>query len=217
MFWRLKLLGSNSTGIQGLLASISTDRGIFSGSLAEPLLVDLGVSAVVFDLLEALFTLPTRFAVLGEGYTVLLAGRDGLDDLQAAVAGLGLVRRDREVVDDASTCRFSRALKASSMVSKVRTLAALPLSASLSGPPSRPWCRSVRRRSCPERSLVDFMSEPDFWTSRDWSALKYGSEKSTCWARSLVLWSSPRSPRVVEVGAEAGDDAVERDVLERAA
>src|SRR3712207_7801297 len=49
------------------------------GFLAEPLLVYLRVGAVLLYLLERLVGGLEEIAILGEGYAVLLAGRNGLD------------------------------------------------------------------------------------------------------------------------------------------
>src|SRR3712207_9185476 len=52
------------------------------------------------DLLERLVDGLDELAVLGEGYAVLLTGRDVLHDLEVPAAGLGPVGGDREVVYD---------------------------------------------------------------------------------------------------------------------
>src|SRR5919112_2622043 len=89
-------------------ARVEVDRHLCASSslryhvrfLAEPLLVELGVGAVLLDIFERLVDGPEEITILGEGYTVLLASRECLDDLERPVALFGLVGGDREVVYD---------------------------------------------------------------------------------------------------------------------
>src|SRR5215217_918123 len=96
---RLELSGSNSTrGHQSGIPRPSSRtypalRDIF-GCSSDPLLVDLLVGAVFLYLGERLVDGIYQLAVLGEGYAVLLACRDGFDYLEPPVALVGPVLGD---------------------------------------------------------------------------------------------------------------------------
>src|SRR5829696_2849851 len=180
--------------------------------LAEPLLVYLGVGAVLLYLLERLVGGLEEIAVLGEGYAVLLAGQDGLHDFERSATGLGPVGGDREVVyDGVYLAVLQRREGLRDGVEGPHFAGYLPLLLELFR-----LQFSGGAQLHPDDTVADVVYRLDGRAALDHERL-VGVEVRIGEVDLLLAclgYGHRRGTRVVEVVAKAGDDPVEGDVLE---